>query len=67
MKNARYKDEFTLQDSGMINMRQRLNIQEKNNRSISCDLHELGILQEIAKENIGDIIRATRTINQLIK
>ena len=48
-------------------MRQRLNIQEKNNRSLSCDLHELGILQEIAKENIGDIIRATRTINQLIK
>ena len=67
LKNARLKDESTLQDSGMSNLENRLLAQNTESDNTLYDLYQLSLQEERARENIGDLLNATNKTANSIK
>ena len=67
LQNAKLKDETTLQNSGMLNLENRLINQQEASDVIVRDLYILETQEQKARENIGDLLVATSKTNQLIK
>lgn len=67
LKNARLKDECTLQDSGLSNLWSRYNNQETACAAIHLELIELEMQEEKAMENVQHVMRAKAVTTSLIR
>ena len=67
LKNARLKDECTLQDSGLSNLWSRYNNQETASAAIHLELIELELQEERAMENVQHVMSAKAVTTTLIR